>query len=387
MELHYDYIIVGAGCAGLGVAVRFSLDPFFKNKKILILEPEDKNKNNRTWSFWSREEKFYHGWAIKSWPKVIIKDDQQTIETEAHPHNYYTIRGIDYYSKCKEQIVTSKNITWKKELVSEVKNLAGFNHCICESGNEYLGQHIFDSRFPEKLKLDNSNFLWQHFKGWVIRSTSESFDEETALLMDFSIDQKNETRFFYVLPFSKKEALIEIAIFSEEVLSSKDFDKLIKAYIQENYPNLTFEIIEEEYNKIPMTDHVFSQPDSKYHYYIGGASGSVKSSSGYAFTRIQKQCEKIVHNCKEGKDIILESKDFAPGKYELLDATLLNVIVNERVSGKEIFMRLFAKNKASTIFDFLDEKSSIFQELKIMLSLPWIPFIKSFTEEIRKRLN
>ncbi|MEN9600195.1 MAG: hypothetical protein RL596_2516, partial [Bacteroidota bacterium] len=67
MQPNYDYIITGGGCAGLSLLFRFHTDPFFKDKKILVIEITQKNQNDRTWCFWENgnglfEEIVYHKW-------------------------------------------------------------------------------------------------------------------------------------------------------------------------------------------------------------------------------------------------------------------------------------------------------------------------------------
>ena len=53
MNLEFDYIICGGGASGLSIAGGLSLDQYFSNKKILIIDPEfPKKKNDRTWCFW-----------------------------------------------------------------------------------------------------------------------------------------------------------------------------------------------------------------------------------------------------------------------------------------------------------------------------------------------
>ena len=51
---NYDYIIIGAGAAGLLLADALGKDPFFASKSILVLDKDDKSKNDRTWCFWER---------------------------------------------------------------------------------------------------------------------------------------------------------------------------------------------------------------------------------------------------------------------------------------------------------------------------------------------
>jgi L-2-hydroxyglutarate oxidase LhgO len=40
MNLEFDYIICGGGASGLSIAGGLSLDQYFSNKKILIIDPE-----------------------------------------------------------------------------------------------------------------------------------------------------------------------------------------------------------------------------------------------------------------------------------------------------------------------------------------------------------
>jgi lycopene beta-cyclase len=52
----FDIAITGAGAAGLQLALHMLGDAFFENKKILILEKDAKNRNDRTWCFWEKGE-------------------------------------------------------------------------------------------------------------------------------------------------------------------------------------------------------------------------------------------------------------------------------------------------------------------------------------------
>ena len=63
--------------------------------------------------------------------------------------------------------------------------------------------------------------------------------------MDFSIDQHQEIRFMYVLPFSKKSALFEYTFFGGEVMKNSDYEKEIKKYLDmiEVYFLLYFQIL------------------------------------------------------------------------------------------------------------------------------------------------
>jgi len=46
-----DYLILGGGCAGLGLAVNF-INSDLRDKRILILEGREKYKRDKTWCSW-----------------------------------------------------------------------------------------------------------------------------------------------------------------------------------------------------------------------------------------------------------------------------------------------------------------------------------------------
>lgn len=52
----YDYIICGAGASGLLLSNSMINDDFFNDKKILIIEKDKKNKNDRTFGFWENKK-------------------------------------------------------------------------------------------------------------------------------------------------------------------------------------------------------------------------------------------------------------------------------------------------------------------------------------------
>jgi len=383
MKEKFDYIIIGGGCAGLSLAFRMSNEAYFQSKSILLIEPEEKNQNDRTWSYWSKEDNFYNDWAIKNWGELSFKSTEKEIPLDINPYKFYTIRGIDFYNATLPLINSCSQITQIKTRVNKLTHEDQVVKVSLENGKEVIGGFCFDSRINNNYDFEDSNFVWQHFKGWVVESKQDYFDDSKAMFMDFSIDQKQDTRFFYVLPYSKTKALIQIAIFSNDIISSKDYDTLIKDYIDKQHATLDYSILEEEYDKIPMTDFAFPISSGPNHMYIGTASGMVKASSGFAFKRMQDQSDDIIKLLTQGKDPTRATQKIANKKYRVLDGTFLNVILTNRLTGQEVFTRLLSRNKAKNVFDFLNQQSSIIQELKIMSSLPTLPFLKSFFKVLK----
>ena len=69
-------------------------------------------------------------------------------------------------------------------------------------------------------------------------------------------------------------------------------------------------------------------------------------------------------------------------RFLLYDRILLNILYKRKLEGKDIFSRLFKRNKIKQLFSFLDNESSIFRELYLLNTLPQWPFIKSGLELI-----
>lgn len=224
--------------------------------------------------------------------------------------------------------------------------------------------------YPEK----DFHFVWQHFKGWLIETDEDSFDDRTATFMDFRIDQQGETRFIYVLPYSKNRALIEATIFSKEQWPIDRYDALIKDYLLD-YLNLNnYKIIDEEHGAIPMTTSRFSTLRSGSVIPIGTLNDSVKPSSGYAFIRIQEEADHIIQILRSTQAINLKRT----GRFRWYDRTLLDVIIRGKKGAKQIFSLMFQHNTPQEIFKFLSERTTLWEEVKIFWTLPFWPFLSSF---------
>jgi hypothetical protein len=75
-------------------------------------------------------------------------------------------------------------------------------------------------------------YLHQHFIGWFVKTEHPVFDADSALMMDFSVEQRGNTRFMYVLPTSPQEALVEYTLFSDTLLSEREYEQAISEYLE-----------------------------------------------------------------------------------------------------------------------------------------------------------
>ena len=73
--LVYDYAIIGAGAAGLQLALALSEDAFFREKKIVLLEAGEKINNDRTWSFWEKGAGKFDSVVYRKWERAAFIND------------------------------------------------------------------------------------------------------------------------------------------------------------------------------------------------------------------------------------------------------------------------------------------------------------------------
>ena len=120
--------------------------------------------------------------------------------------------------------------------------------------------------------------------------------------MDFDRDQKNETRFIYSLPFSSKRALIEYTLFSETLISDKEYEHGIKEYLNKRGIN-DYRVLEKEKGNIPMTCFPFEKSNTDKLIYIGTAGGWTKPSTGYTIKNTIEKTEELVSLIKSNKSL------------------------------------------------------------------------------------
>lgn len=375
-SIKYDYVFTGTGAAALSLAVRIKHSPSLRNKSILLIDRSPKNKNDRTWSFWEQGDGFFESIIYKSWDHLSFVSEGMDLSLDITPYRYKMIRGIDFYEHCMDTL----------RLFPDVQLVQGnVEFCDTPDGRSSLllngelfdtsGAMVFNSIFDEKLQQRNEIYLLQHFKGWIIETDAPFFDPDRAILMDFTVDQSKGTTFAYVLPFSDRMALVEYTLFTSLLLDDSEYEAGLQRYLQSYLKGMTYRIIEKEFGVIPMTDRQFRFFNNGI-FHIGTAGGQTKASTGYTFQFIQKQSAQIIAALEKGT--LMEKMPVgSPSRFPFYDGILLYLLAKGRPSGKEIFSKLFSRNRAAAIFRFLDNESTLLQELQLMASLPQLPFLKA----------
>ena len=399
----YDYIIAGAGAAGLSLLHYLMDAPNLATKSILVIDRSFNKTNDRTWCFWDDKIATFENLVQHHWDTISIHAEGFDKELPAAPFSYKMIQGIDFYNSILSKAKSKSNIHFREATILSIEVLDTSNEnkgaSVKWEGGEITGDYVFSSLLPFQMNqlataaaysnsLDSSTdsknkvpFLWQHFKGRVVQFETPVFNKSIAKLMDFNVPQQGATAFMYQLPLNEKEALVEYTIFSANVLEISEYDKVLDTYLANEFSGMKYSITHQEIGAIPMTQIELASTQAPI-YTIGALGAAIKASTGYAFQFIQEQCKNIVDQLDKGLPIQTKVHNT---RHQFYDAVLLDILFHHKMEGAEIFKRIFAKNEAATVFKFLSNTSTILEDIKIMRSLPTNIFLPAAIKVILRR--
>ena len=414
----YDYIIAGAGGAGLSLLHYIMEAPNLASKSILVIDKSFQKTNDRTWCFWDEKISAFENLVHHRWDTISIHAEGFDKELPTAPFSYKMIQGIDFYNAILDKAKSKTNIHFQEATILNISVLDTLSASSTASskvnstkvnsskgakveweGGSAMGDFIFSSLLPFQMNqlataaaysksLHSSTpsnkqapFLWQHFKGRVVQFETPVFNKSIAKLMDFNVPQQGATAFMYQLPLNEKEALVEYTVFSENILAISQYDEVLDAYLAKEFPSSTYITKHDEIGAIPMTQIELASTQAPI-YTIGALGAAIKASTGYAFQFIQEQCKNIVDQLDKGLPIQTKVHNT---RHQFYDAVLLDILFHHKMEGAEIFKRIFAKNEAATVFKFLSNTSTILEDIKIMRSLPTNLFLPAAIKVILRR--
>ena len=382
----YDYLLVGGGAAGLSLAYHLAQEPRLAGKRVLLIEPAAKDQNDRTWSFWTDTPGLFDEVAAHEWHKIAFRSPGFERTFALTKYSYRTLRGLDFYQFVHRALgARPAQFACVRAEVADLVNTAAGVQARTTDGQVFTAQYAFDSRPPAIAPQPGTyRYLLQHFVGWEVETTRDAFDPQVMEFMDFRGAQHHEARFIYVLPFGPRRALVEYTLFSPTPLAKADYEAHILEYLQHTLGLAVgqYRVVAEEVGAIPMTDHPLPSRAGARIINLGTRAGRAKPSTGYAFQRIQAQSARLVR--------ALATTGHPPAdptgdkwQFRLFDTLLLDIMQRQGERTRDIFTQLFQRNPVERIFQFLDEKTSWADNLRIMNSVSAGPFLYSIAQWLR----
>ena len=345
--------VIGAGCAGLGLAAALAeagLDEIH-----LVTKEMPANRPDHIWGFWGEASlQPAMRLARHHWPRWQIADETGIITHHSTDHAYHALQASHWLASCQARLDAHED------------------SCVIrqdEAAEEVTAAIRFDSRPPQLP----TNVLYQHFLGQYVTSDRPIFDPGCALLMDFRCDQSQGMHFIYLLPFSETEALVESTLFTAEIASDEYYRTAITAYLSRFYASASFTITGEEKGALPLCE--IAQTPKKNEIAIGARGGALRPSSGYGFVFIQRHITKLVRHYQQSG----EWRPQAPhSPLQLwMDRVFLRVIEGQSPDIPSYFVRLASQLDGASFARFMSGRARWRDLAKVVWAMPPTPFLKA----------
>jgi lycopene beta-cyclase len=381
----YDYIIAGAGPAGLSLAWHM-MQSSLSESKVLIVDRNLQPRDDKTWCFWHDGAPPFQAAVSKSWKDIEVSVRGNHIRDNLEQHTYSCIRSRHFTEWILKNISECPSIDLLEGNIEQIKG-GNDKATISVDGTTYVAEFVFQSCFmPADLNNNESWFpLKQHFLGWDVETTQNVFDPGVVTLMDFDEPHQDGLAFMYVLPWSERSALLEYTIFSPTLKHPSYYTEKIELYLFNRYKlkRLNYGLSRTELGEIPLRDLPYEPWYAPRVLNMGTAGGLTKPSTGYTFTRIQEHARNVANHLNSSGLPALPPR--SPLRYRAYDLWLLQIMYHHPEKALDVFHDLFRNNSFDSVFHFLGENSTLAQDFQIMRSVPYTPFLKALWAT-RKRL-
>jgi lycopene beta-cyclase len=378
-QLKYQHIIIGGGCAGFQLAKAMLKLPNSIVKSVLIIE-SSKEHAPKSWCFWADNSHPYRHLVKKEWSSLSFGayENKKSLPLQKQTYQYIDSQGFINYHLMEFE--NNPRITIIHDTVFDLEN-QNEGYLVNCYNKSFIADYVYTS-VPNLTKgVNYKPKVWQHFLGWEITTSENNFNPEEATLMDFDVDNNIDGRFIYILPFTENRALVECTIFSNQAFPLTSFENSLKTYIHKKYGS-DYKLLKTEKGSVPMM-RIENSMNFERLIPIGTAAGCIKASTGYSFVRNLEHTNKIIG--------YLQGNNRLPGvaysRFDFYYKLLLWIIENEKHEIKIIFNLLFKNNSIRNILLFLDEKTSVFQEMRIFYSLPKFTFINALFSSFSKHVS
>ena len=383
--MKFDIVIVGGGLSGLALAAELA-QAHFSSLRVLVLEQRQRYVRDRTWSYWETPRSAVHRYSQlerQRWTQWRVRQGAR-FQQQASPAAtnagkaacYCTLDSDFFYSSAIHAISQSGHVQLR--LGTSVQQITGGDTPSVETsdGEVIHAGWVFDARPPVQ---NNATRLVQQFVGYEIKTDSDVFDPTAVELMHFHPSTAG-LHFFYVLPYSPRNALVETTWISP-ASHKPDFDAELRQFIASSVGLAAYEVVYEERGSLNLNASLnHTAPNNVLRVApLGRGAGTLRASTGYAFLETLEHAEKIAISLRSYGSMG-EVKNWVPPAFkrraldEWMDEVFLKVLERDWSKSPWYFMQLFERLDPDTMVAFLSGKANWWQRLLVAGALPTLPF-------------
>lgn len=371
IQRHYDLVVVGGGLAGC--LFLLALRKYQPKLRVLLVEKSDHLAGNHTWCLHDTDIPV----PARSWFEPLLSHSWNHYQVNFPEHSrtmsrpYHCIRSGDLAEKVKSQCGSA--IQLRTEVTECVEDDGGVLIKL-KDGEPLHALSILQARGWPRVN-DKKSFGWQKFVGLEVR-LKETHSLVNPILKDARVPQIDGYRFFYTLPFSTNELLIEDTYYSNHPgLKVDRIEKEIHQYAEKKGWRIDT-VLRREVGALPLA---LEPPNLTLGDWpsIGAESNFLNPVTGYTLPMtlrlIQALVEKTSFTTASMKRVL--TKEFAREKKRMNYYTMLNRMMflaakhDQRYKILEHFYRL----PESLIDRFYAGQISTLDKALILIGKPPVP--------------
>lgn len=376
----YDFIFAGGGLSGTMLLYFLLLSPF-KNHKFLLIDKNLHSHPYRQWSFWTNRETPFDNVVTKQWKKFSVHFENNSQELQIHNYHIALLESTKYYSFIEKEIKQFPNITCIEDDVLNIQNNEGLPK-VRTAKETYTADFVFDSTFSRETESTSQKLFMQGL-GATVTTKENAFDPGVITFMDFRGSPEKELLFFYLMPFTEKQAIIDVAHITSDVSHNvaSEHERLVHTYLRDVLHIKHFSFDKKKFEKIPLIDLHINRLSGDRILRIGAAGGLIKKTTSYGFINILKDSEMIVKSLSKYGDL---RKLYAPSKMTRdIDSAMLDLMQKNPVAVKKMYSELFGKPvKGDTILAYLNDELSPLESIKLITRVNPKPMAEIFQKRV-----
>jgi lycopene beta-cyclase len=370
----FDAVIAGGGLSGLSLAAHLATGGW-RDRSVLIVDDPRAHPVQR-WAFWSAGPGLLDAAASRRYDRVRVSAGGIDRVVLLGRYRYTVVRRDDLRRAVTAILTGCPGFRCEAGHVEQIADGPGYAE-VTADGLISRAAWAFDGL--GRLGPDGYTTPEAHlaFTGWEVACDRPAFDPLTPVLFDFRTPQAGGARFVYVLPDDERHALVELVVFVPRHASNpstSDLSVALDDYLCEVIRAGRYTIDRIESAVLPLRTRPPHRSSGRV-LTIGARGGLIKASTGYAYQRIQEDGAAIAASLSRNSHPFIVRR--SRRRFQLLDAIFLDALDQEPALLDQSFAAMFAHNPAERVLRFLDERSSVADELRLIATLPVRPFLRS----------
>jgi lycopene beta-cyclase len=352
--------------AGLSVAA--ALRSRVPEIKLHFIDPRADYHHDKSFCYFALHPHRFESAVAKRYSKIAVFDLTRSLSINVEKSPYCLVPSDQFYAAA-HAVIGDATRSHSRGLPMPMK---------VASDKTQTMDLCFDSR-PPTANIS----LWQVFAGgeFSVRAHGNALALDTAILMDFRIEQAGAVRFVYLLPLSADRVLVQDTWITPNA-ALPDFEAsqtALRTHLFTHFDLALGACLRVENGAIPMRVTRACDQSSAQGIAIGARGGWLRAATGYAFLETQRGAEQLAQWVSENHDANRFDRPAPlrtrPWLSDRMDQLFLRAIQHHPERAADWFCSLFAHAPSASLVRFLGGTGSVLDHIKIAAALPLRSFL------------